>query len=121
MANRRFEQFCHSLIKKKTVICGTASLDTDGSILSQDIPGASLAVSATGLYVLTLEDKYNSCLSVQCSIGENDEDLDAKPGVVDVASAKTIAIHLKTAGVDTDVTATAKLYVHVVLRNSSII
>lgn len=121
MANRRFEQYSYSLIKKKTEIEGVASLSAAGAILSQDIPGGTLAKSATGEYTLTLADKYNSCLGVHCSIGENAEALWAKPGATDVSSAKTVVIKLKNAtGVDTDVTATAKLYVKVVLRNSSI-
>lgn len=122
MANRRFEQFCYSLIKKKTEIEGVASLSAAGAVLSSDIPGASIAKSGVGAYTITLDDKYNSCLGIHCSIGENAEALVAKPGAADVDSAKTVVIKLKNAtGVDADVTATAKLYVKVVLRNSSVL
>lgn len=121
MANRRFEQFCYSLIKKKTEIEGIASLSAAGAILSQDIPGATLTKTGVGAYLLTLQDKYNTCLGVYCSVGENNEAIWAKPGATDVSSAKTVVVKLKNAtGVDTDVTATAKLYVKVVLRNSSV-
>jgi hypothetical protein len=122
MANRRFEQFCYSLIKKKVDICGVASLSAAGAVSSSDIPGASLAKTDTGEYTLTLQDKYNSCLGVHVALGENDENLVAKPGAIDVSSAKTVVIKIKDeTGADTDVTATAKLHIHVILRNSSVL
>ena len=121
MANRRFEQFCYSLIKKKTEIEGVASLSAAGAVLSQDIPGATLTKTGTGAYLLTLQDKYNTCLGVYAQLGETAEDLQAVPGAADVASAKTVVINTKTAGVNTNPTATAKLYIKVVLRNSSVI
>lgn len=122
MANRRFEQFCYSLIKKKTEIEGIVSLSAAGAVSSQDIPGGTIAKSGTGEYTLTLQDKYNSCLGIYCSLGENAEALWAKPGAADVSSAKTVVIKIKDeTGADADVTATAKLYVKVVLRNSSVL
>lgn len=121
MANRRFEQFCYSLIKKKTEIEGVASLSAAGAVLSQDIPGATLSKTGVGAYLLTLQDNYNSCLGVHCVLGETAQDLQAVPGAADVASAKTVVINTKTEGVDTDPSATAKLYIKVVLRNSSVL
>jgi hypothetical protein len=121
MANRRFEQFCYTLIKKKTEIEGVVSLSAAGAVLSQDIPGAKLTKTGTGAYLLTLEDKYNTCLGVYSQLAETAQDLQAVPGAADVAGAKTVVIKTKTAGVDTDPSATAKLYVKVVLRNSSVI
>lgn len=121
MANRRFEQFCYSLIKKKTEIEGVASLSAAGAVLSQDIPGATLTKTGTGAYLLTLQDKYTTCLGVYSQLGETAQDLQAVPGAVDVVSAKTIVINTKTAGVNTDPSATAKLYLKIVLRNSSVL
>lgn len=123
MANRRFEQFSYSLIKKKTEIEGVASLSAAGAVLSQDIQGATLSKTGTGAYLLTLQDKYNTCLGVYVEIGETAQAIYASPGAADVAGAKTIVINTKAyaSGSNTDPSATAKLYVKVVLRNSSVI
>jgi hypothetical protein len=121
IANRRFEQFSYSLIKKKTEIEGVASLSAAGAVLSQDIPGATLTKTGVGAYLLTLQDKYNTCLGIYPQLAETDQDLQAVPGAADVSSAKTIVINTKTEGVNTDPSATAKLYVKVVLRNSSVL
>lgn len=120
MANRRFEQWSYSLIKKKTEIEGVVAIAADASVSSQDIPGASIAKTGTGEYTVTLEDKYSKCMGVYAQLGETAADLQAVPGAVDVVSAKTIVINTKTAGVNTDAAATATLYVKIVLRNSSI-
>lgn len=120
MANRRFEQFFYSLIKKPVLISGVASLSAAGAVSSQDIPGGTLTKTGAGAYLLTLQDKYSSIKGFNVQTGENAEDIHAQPGACDV-SAKTYVIKLKTAaGVDTDVTATAKLYVNLVLSNSSV-
>lgn len=119
MANRRFEQFSYSLIKKKVDIAGVASLSAAGAVSSQDIPGGTLTKTGTGAYLLTLQDKYSRVLSVQVQLGETAQDLQAVPGACD-PSAKTYVINTKTAGTNTDPSATAKLYVHLVLSNSSV-
>jgi hypothetical protein len=121
MANRRFEQFCYSLIKKKTELDGVISLSAVGAIVSADMPGATLTKTGVGAYLLTLQDKYNSCLGVYAVLGENAEGLSVAPGVVDVAGAKTIVLNTKLAGVNTNPTATSKMYIKVVLRNSSVL
>lgn len=120
MANRRFEQFVYSLIKKKTVIAGYATLSNVGAVLTQDIPGATLTKTGVGAYLLTLQDKYNTCMGVFVQLAETAEDLQAVPGAADVSSAKTIVINTKTAGVNANASATARIYVKVILRNSSV-
>lgn len=92
-----------------------------GAVLTQDIPGATLTKTGTGAYLLTLQDKYTTCLGVYTQLAETAQNLVAVPGAADVASAKTIVINTKTTGTNTDPSATARLYVKVVLRNSSII
>lgn len=120
MANRYLEQFCYTFIKKKCEIDGVASLSAAGAVLTQDIPGATLTKTGTGAYLLTLQDKWSKCLGVYVQLGETAEDLQAVPGAVDVTSAKTIVINTKTAGVNTNPSATAKIYIKVVLSNSSV-
>lgn len=120
MANRRFEQFWHSLIKKPVSIVGVAAIAADASISSQDIPGGTLSKTGAGAYLLTLQDKYSKVLSFNVSLGENAENLQARPGAVSVSS-KTYVIKTTThLGADANATATAKLYVHIVLSNSSV-
>jgi hypothetical protein len=121
MANRRFEQFTYSLVKKLTHITGRANLSSAGAVLSQDIPGATLTKTGTGAYLLTLEDKYNSVMSIHAQLGSTAQDLQAVPGAADVSGAGTVVINTKTAGTNTDPSATAVLYIDVALRNSSVI
>jgi hypothetical protein len=120
MASRRFEQFKYSLIKKQTEIEGVISIAADASIVSTDIPGATAAKTATGTYTITLADKYNACYGVYTQVAETAQNLEGKPGAVDVASAKTVLVNTKVNGTNTDATATCKLYVKIVLRNSSV-
>lgn len=121
MANRRFEQFNYSLVKKLTQICGKVTLSAAGAILTQDIPGATLTKTGTGAYLLTLQDKYTSCMAALCQLGETAQDLQAVPGAEDVSGAGTVVILTKTAGTNTNASATATLYVNIMLRNSSVI
>ena len=120
MANRYLEQFCYTFIKKKCEIDGVVSLSSAGAIVSQDIPGATLSKTGTGAYLLTLQDKWSKCLGVYVQLAETAQDIQAVPGAASVTSAKTVLIKTKTAGVNTDPSATAKLYVKVVLSNSSV-
>lgn len=120
MANRRFEQFKYSLIKKQTEIEGIVTLSAAGAVVTQDIPGATIAKTGTGTYTITLQDKYSKLMGIYSQLGSTAQDLQAVPGAADVVSAKTVVINTKTAGVNTDPSATATLYVKIVLRNSSV-
>jgi hypothetical protein len=121
MANRRFEQFKYSLIKKQTEIEGVISLAADASVVSFDIAGVeSVAKSATGAYTITLQDQYNACLGIYTQIAETAQNLEAKPSTQDVSGAKTVIVNTKVNGTNTDATATCKIYVKIVLRNSSV-
>jgi hypothetical protein len=121
MANRRFEQFKYSLIKKQTEIEGVISLAADASIVSFDMPGvATVAKSSTGAYTVTLQDQYNACMGIYTQVAETAQNLEAKPGAQDVSVAKTVVVNTKVNGTNTDATATCKIYVKIVLRNSSV-
>lgn len=121
MANRRFEQFKYSLIKKQTEIEGVISLSAAAAVVSSDIPGAaSVAKTGTGEYTITLMDQYNACYGIYTQVAETAQNLEGKPGAQDVAAAKTVIVNTKVNGVNTDATATCKIYVKIVLRNSSV-
>jgi len=97
------------------------SLSAAAAVVSSDIPGvASVAKTGTGEYTITLQDKYPACVSLFSQVAETAQNLEAKPGAQDVASAKTVIINTKVNGVNTDATATCKIYVKIVLRNSSV-
>jgi hypothetical protein len=119
MANRRFTQFFYSLLHKPVSIVGVASLSSAGAVSSQDIPGGTLTKTGAGAYLLTLQDKYSNIKAFNVILGETAEDLQAVPGAVSVAN-KTYVINTKTEGVNTDASATAKLYINIVLSNSSV-
>lgn len=123
MANRYMDQFLYSFIKKPTVISGVISLSAAGAVLAaSNIPGAaSIVKSGTGIYTITLRDKWCSLKAVHADIAETAQDLDAKPGACDVTSAKTIVVNTRTEGVLTDASATCKIYVTLILSNSSVV
>ena len=121
MANRNFEQYSYSLIKKKVDIAGYVALSATGAVTSQSIKGAVFAKAGTGEYTLTLEDQYNELLFAHAELAENVEDLKAIVSASDVAGTKVITIKLiDDLGAETDVTATAKIYVHLILKNSGV-
>lgn len=121
MANRNFEQYSYSLIKKKVDIAGYAVLSSAGAVSSQVIMGGAFAKSGTGEYTLTLEDKYNELLFAKAELAENVEDIKAVVSASDVSGTKVITIKLvNNTGAGTDVTAAAKLYVHLILKNSGV-
>jgi len=120
MANKLFEQFSLSLIKKKVDLGGVISLSAAGAVVSSSIEGvASVAKTGTGAYLITLSDKYPSFKFGSVSLAESAQNLEAKLGAVS-SSAKTVVFNTKVNGVDTDATATCKIYVHLCYSNSSV-
>lgn len=122
MANRLFEQFLFSFTKMLTGIHGQVSLSAAGAVVSSTIRGASVAKTGTGLYTITLDDKYNALMSANVTF-QAAAAADLVPQIVsaDVAGAKTIVVRLCTGAVATDPAAVCTLNVAILLRNSSVV
>ena len=65
-------------------------------------------------------DQYNACYGIYTQVAETAQNLEGKPGAQLVSTAKTVIVNTKVNGVNTDATATCKIYVKIVLRNSSV-
>lgn len=82
---------------------------------------ASIAETATGLYTVTLADKYNSLLWCSGAVIDANSPDDWEVSVVseDVAGAKTISIAVFKGGTLTDLTTDEKLMLQIVCSNSA--
>lgn len=120
MANRSFSEV-QGLARKQIVLAGSVSLSALAAVSSQDFIGGTIAKTGTGEYTLTLADSYQKLLGISVQKAENSEDIFGSVGAVDVVSAKTIKVlTVDATGAAADVTATAKLYITLVLSNSSV-
>jgi hypothetical protein len=123
MANRRFEQFTYSLVKKLTFIVGKATyVSGSTSWVLNEGPGVTgITVDGAGDYNLILQDKYSALLFAKFSIQKaSAADLVAQIKSETVATTKiiefkTLAVATATAPANGDV-----IYFELCLRNSSV-
>lgn len=119
MANRNFSDV-QALARKQIVLAGSVSLSALAAVSSQDFLGGTIAKTGTGEYTLTLADQYQKLLSASLQVAESAGGTVGVVGAADVVTAKTVKLLTVTAGAPADVTATAKLYITLVLSNSSV-
>jgi hypothetical protein len=120
MANRNFSEV-QGLARKQIVLAGHVNIAANASVASQSFIGGTITKTGTGAYTLTLDDKYQALLSASAQVAETSADLFGKIGAVDVVSAKTIVIQTVDAtGAAVDASATLKVYITLVLSNSSV-
>lgn len=68
MANRQFSQFRYSLEKAVVDLYAKVAIGATGApTLSRGKGIASISRTSAGLYVITLQDKYNALLHVSCA------------------------------------------------------
>lgn len=134
MANRFFQQFKGSLEKGVVQLDGYINLDSDASVVSETIMGASVAKTTTGVYTITLEDSYPKLLHVGLtafSIGTNAAGLLKVVDVLDssgnsvaatLVNVKKIKVATCTSatGAPADVSVKCGMSVHIVLKNTSV-
>jgi len=134
MANRWFNQFKGSLEKGVVQLDGYVNLGSDASVTSETIMGASVAVTTTGVYTITLEDSYPKLLSVSLtpfSIGTNAAglmkvvdvlDADGNSVAATLVNVKKIKVATCTSstGAPADVSVKCGFSVHIVLKNSTV-
>ena len=120
MANRNFSEV-QGLARKQIVLAGTVSLSSSAAVAAQDFKGGTIAKTGTGAYTLTLDDTYQKLIGAHAQTAETSAALFGRIGSVDVVSAKTIVIQtVNASGAPTDAAATAKIYITLVLSNSSV-
>lgn len=81
----------------------------------------SIAETGTGLYTVTLADKFNSLLWFQGAVLDPTgvDDWEVVPITETVASTKTITIGVFKGGTLADLTTDEKLYLNIVVSNSA--
>ncbi len=116
MASRNFSRV-QGLNKEIKLIAGRFD---DGDTKTAGL-GFSAANSTTGIYVITLEDKYNALLSLTANVQSTagTDDFVVSIAAHDVSSAKTITLHVAVAGTLTDLGSGDELHFMAALQNSS--
>lgn len=124
MANRRFEQFQYSLVKKATYLVGKAVYNaTSDTFTISEAPGvSSITVNGNGDYSMLLADKYAALLMAKFTI-QKASAADLVPQMVSETVATTKLVNFKAlAGATATEPATGDvLYFELVLRNSSVV
>jgi len=120
MANRNLRPLAGALEPKVVVLSKVVTFGS-ASISSQTGKGLSVARSSAGVYTITLEDKYNSLIGGQCMFEASSAvDLVPQLNSVDVSGAGTIGLKLLAAATATEPASGTKLYITLLLKNSSL-
>ena len=123
MANRNFHRV-QSLSREAKILhakvaigaTGAPTLDSNASV-----GVASISRDSAGVYIITLDDKYNSLLGFKVmQQAAAAEDLTFQIESEDVDGAKTIQFQCKAAAVETDPSDGSSLFIEIVLKNSSV-
>lgn len=116
MANRNFSRV-QGLNKEIKIIAGSFD-DADAKVAGL---GYTAADTGTGVYTITLDDKYNALLSITANIQSTSgtDDYVVSIAAHDVTSAKTITLHVAVAGTLTDLGAGDSIHFAAFLQNSA--
>jgi hypothetical protein len=116
MASRNFSRV-QGLNKEVKIIAGRFD-DADAKVAGL---GFSAANAGTGIYTITLEDKYNALLCATCQVQSTagTDDYKATVTAEDVDGAKTVTVHVDVAGTLTDLGSGDELHFAFFLQNSA--
>jgi hypothetical protein len=123
MANRNFHRV-QSLAREVKSVYANVSIGASGAPTlnaNSSVGVASVSRDSAGVYIFTLDDKYNALLHVDVIMLEaTAEDITFQIESEDVSSAKTIQIQCKAAAVETDPSDGSVLLVKIDLKNTSV-
>lgn len=111
-----------SLNRELVKVLGSFAPAAAGAVTTVKGKGFTVARTGVGAFLVTFADKYNELVSGRASLQLNAlADTDVIMGAYD-ASAKTLVLLVKTAGVAADIAANANNRIHfeISFRNSSI-
>jgi hypothetical protein len=119
MADRNFKRLKGTLENEVCVLTGSVNIHSDSSVLTTGrfLGGTFAKPSGTGVYTLTLADKYNAILAVHVQVLRSSAADYAVSVTSAVASTGIITLQHLTAGSAADPTS-CTYYVTVFLRNS---
>ena len=120
MANRYFTQFFYSFFKKPVLIGGSIPLSASAAVGVVDIKGIqSVVKSGTGIYTVTLSDKYYKLISASAGVIDSAENLKFVFTDFNLPN-KTFKIKSMVAGSFADVSDACEISLLLVLSNSSV-
>jgi hypothetical protein len=125
MANRTFAPLLGSLDRGVVIIAGSFAPDTANAPTTVRGDGFSVVRTSTGLFTITLQDKYSELVSAQCSLQlAAGDDKIVQVGATDVTSAKTIQIRVwdisGAAVADIAANANNRINFVLILKNTSV-
>jgi len=121
MSNRYYtSQFSHSFERMLVSLMGNITAGSGSNLSVVGLKGAAIAKTGTGLYTITLEDKYKAMIGLSITMKSAlASDIQAQVVSEDVSSAQTIVIRTTVAGVATDIPSGDGMIIRIDLRNSS--
>lgn len=123
MANRRFQRL-QSLTREAKVLHAKVDIGASGAPTldaNASVGVASVTRDSAGVYIVTLDDKYNSLLHFSVmQVAATAEDLTFQVESEDVDGAKTIQFQCKAADVETDPSDGSSLLMKIEVKNSSV-
>lgn len=124
MANRNFHRV-QSLAREVKSVYAYVSVGASGAPTlnaNKSLGVASVTRDSAGVYIVTLEDKYNELLFFHAVMLEaTAEDITFQIESQDVASAKVIKFQCKAADVETDPSNGSVLLLKIDLKNTSVV
>lgn len=120
IANRYFTQFMYSFFKKPVILAGKIPLSSSAAVGLVSIKGVlSVVKTGTGLYQITLDDKYSAMGCPLAVVSDSTQDIAVSIDSVNL-SAKTMTLTTKVAGSAANVTDACDIYIQLFLSNSSV-
>jgi hypothetical protein len=121
MANRLFKEM-QSLDSEVKVLYGAVTFGASGAVSSVSANGFTVTKPAgTGLYTVTLDDKYSSLLGVDATLFNAGTAANSAIQLSsDFASSNTFQFQFLTAGAAANALTGQRLYVTIHLRNSAL-
>ena len=124
MANRSFHRV-QSLAREAKHLYAYVSIGATGAPTldtNKSIGVASITRDSAGVYIITLDDKYNNLLFFDAMMLEaTAEDITFQVESEDVDGAKTIQFQCKAADTETDPSDGSVLLIKIEVKNSSVV
>lgn len=120
MASRNFNRLQALEKEIKHLHMEVAIGGTGAPTLTSGLGIASISRTSAGLYQITLQDKYVRLMGMSImQLVSSAEDLVFQVQAEDVDSAKTISFHCLAGGVATDPSSGSKLFIQIMLKNTT--
>lgn len=127
MANRYYNQFCHSFRKKLTFLEGNFVVGTTGGVGTTFGAGiSSVALVSTGKYRITFMDKYRKFLGASFTFDEGSAGASGVDEVNVIAPQTAVAagyldVQMRNAGTAAAPTTATTFYFNVMLDNTTVL